>query len=405
MGYADWSGSCPMGKAEGKGTARLETSGIDGITGQFDAGIPVGEVRVRYGPGGTYVGGWREGEPDGRGLSMEAWGEGYEGGWLDGYRHGEGEFITAEGKRIPGRWERNNLIGSWYEDADTGCEVWFAVLDDPIGELSWTGECVRGRASGEGTIHWRQLEENGVVHEVSFEGTLRDGRLHGTGRWEQVDRYTNGSDRIVKVGTWIDGLRSGVGMDRSVNASFRTTQGYAGNWKAGKRQGQGRRYSYKRHDDGSVTIENEIGRFLDGGFVAGRMIREDRSGSRSRVTIERGRFDGQFVGYGSAVVWVEERVTGSSTSMVLRYEGSRFEDGRGVVRFGDGDSFVGQAGPFGPSGYGGEFRDGICVLPSIGFVGACKTAEFDTGRHSGKTCIVARDQAALCLKVISRWIA
>ncbi|WP_298467768.1 hypothetical protein [uncultured Erythrobacter sp.] len=410
MGYAKWSGSCPLGKAEGEGTATFQTGGAETVTGQFDAGVPVGEVKVSFGSGATYVGGLRDGEPHGQGVWMESWGEGYEGGWQEGYQHGEGAFISPDGKRIPGLWERSNLIGSWYEDAKTGCRVWFAVLDDPVGELSWTGSCVEGLAKGNGTIRWQQSVENSLVHEVTFSGTLREGKLHGIGRWEQVDRYTNVVDRTVKTGTWLDGQRSGIGADGEVSefldgAFAGATSGYAGSWKGGKRYGQGHRYETKKHIGGRTETKTEIGQFRNGGFSEGRMVREDREGDSARITFEQGRFEGQFTGYGTVIEMLENRSTGYSSSRVVRYEGSHHQDGEGVVHLGGEDVFVGRVAGFGPQGHGGEFRDGFCSLKSIGFVGTCKTASFDTGDYSGKSCIVARNRPDRCLKEISWWVS
>ena len=153
---------------------------------------------------------------------------------------------------------------AWLGAAD--CRI-APLKERPSGEVSWTGGCVDGYASGKGVLAftWKvgkvTLEATLVRGKVSGEalfrtrnfsyaGAVRDGVPHGEGYsqhegrgWyegEFVDGLPHGKgtylriDRSRYTGEWVHGARQGHG-----EASFGTGGSYTGSWKDGAFDGQG----------------------------------------------------------------------------------------------------------------------------------------------------------------------
>lgn len=135
------------------------------------------------------------------------------------------------------------------------------------GEVSWTGSCVDGYASGKGVLAWTSAHgkvtlEATLVHgeangeavlelgELIYQGTTRNGVPHGQGyiqreAWGWYEGEFAGGlphgkgthlqvDRSRYTGDWVKGKRHGQG-----EATFATGGSYAGGWKNGKFDGQG----------------------------------------------------------------------------------------------------------------------------------------------------------------------
>ncbi|NRD90486.1 hypothetical protein C8024_15000 [Sphingopyxis sp. BSNA05] len=214
-GWAEWTGPCFLGQAEGKGIATYEDGIFATIEGHFDGGIPQGEVEITYSSGAKYSGSLKDGEYHGFGTRQASWGEAYSGNWNEGYRDGIGRYTGQDGKIVEGLWDRGRLIGSWFSAANTDCEIWWAGTgSDPVGTLAWDGACVNGRANGPGKIDWTDetpAAASGAT--IEFRGTLSGGKLNGEGVWTQTNRYSNVIHRKVSKGTWVDGAREGYGTD------------------------------------------------------------------------------------------------------------------------------------------------------------------------------------------------
>lgn len=136
------------------------------------------------------------------------------------------------------------------------------------GEVSWTGSCVDGYASGKGVLTWTASRLGKVTLEATlvrgeadgkavfgirdfiYEGTTRNGMPHGEGYiqkegWGWYEGEVAGGlphgkgthvrfDRSRYTGDWIKGQHHGQG-----EATFATGGSYAGGWKNGKFDGQG----------------------------------------------------------------------------------------------------------------------------------------------------------------------
>lgn len=90
----------------------------------------------------------------------------------------------------------------WYADP-RACEVWNA-WPMPRETVSWTGDCLDGKASGEGRMDWR-YHFRGEWRGEWYEGALVAGRPHGKGvyAWQQGARYE---------GDFVEGSFSGRGV-------------------------------------------------------------------------------------------------------------------------------------------------------------------------------------------------
>lgn len=201
---------------------------------------------------------------------------------------------------------------AWLGKAD--CRI-APLKPAPTGEVSWTGGCVDGYASGKGVLAWTssphgkatldatlvrgQASGDAVLRlrESIYEGTTRNGVPEGQGYvqiegwgWYEGD-FADGAphgkgtrlqvDRSRYTGDWIKGQRHGQG-----EATFATGGSYKGEWKHDRFDGQGRIVyagSGRTHEgafqDGRVAglPEAEIaqGRYGVDGEVTGRSTPED----------------------------------------------------------------------------------------------------------------------------------
>jgi hypothetical protein len=203
---------------------------------------------------------------------------------------------------------------AWLGKAD--CRI-APLKTEPSGEVSWTGSCIDGYASGKGVLAWTwpllgkvTLEATLVRGEASgeavfkwegytYEGTTRNGVPHGQGYFqyengggwyegEVVDGLRHGKGTHLKVdrsrytGDWVQGKRHGWG-----EASFTTGGSYAGGWKDDAFDGQGAivyagaGHKYEgRFEDGRVAglprAEVAEGRYAIRGNVRGTDMSHDR---------------------------------------------------------------------------------------------------------------------------------
>lgn len=107
-----------------------------------------------------------------------------------------------------------------WTDAGNGCFVW--NQNPAEGETaSWSGGCKDQRASGNGTLVWRD-----GASEQRYQGEMRDGRMNGRGiyTFSNGDRYEGEfkNDDFDGIGTLVEG-----------------DSRYEGEWKSGKRNGRG----------------------------------------------------------------------------------------------------------------------------------------------------------------------
>lgn len=111
--------------------------------------------------------------------------------------------------------------GRWRQvENKANCVVW---NDAPRQNesVTWTGDCVNGKAAGSGRQVWRFLQ-NGVWRESRYTGEMRGGKAHGLGVyvWPGGERYEGG---------WGNGKWHGFGVYVSADGVR-----YEGEFRGGK---------------------------------------------------------------------------------------------------------------------------------------------------------------------------
>lgn len=94
------------------------------------------------------------------------------------------------------------LAEGWVADPATGCELWSADAPQPDEVVSWSGDCLDGKASGRGIGTW--TDADGLV--ARLDGTMRAGKAHGLA--DLTLREENGA-YLRYLGLFEDGLPSG----------------------------------------------------------------------------------------------------------------------------------------------------------------------------------------------------
>lgn len=128
-------------------------------------------------------------------------------------------------------WTQPCEEGDWLLDPQAGCRMW-DWHPDPQDRAVWSGRCTGGKKDGLGTVQW--FEHGQRIDR--FEGSYRDGRREGFGRyvWNDETRFEghyvndvpNGPGTAILAGEtftgdWRNGcLRKGsqviaIGVERS----------------------------------------------------------------------------------------------------------------------------------------------------------------------------------------------
>jgi hypothetical protein len=112
-------------------------------------------------------------------------------------------------------WTEPCTDADWLLDTQTGCRMgdWHP---DPRDRAVWTGLCPAGKKDGRGVVQWT---EHGQAID-RFEGTFRNGRREGYGRyaWTPEVRYE---------GHYANDVPNGLGTATLLGESF------SGTWKNG----------------------------------------------------------------------------------------------------------------------------------------------------------------------------
>ena len=230
----EWSGRCPSGVAQGEGRAQ----GADWVyEGEAENGKAHGQGSILLDDGSRYEGEWRNGARTGHGLGVGSDGSRHEGQFRHGKAHGWGTGTSPGGGTFTGEWRDGRPHGEGVETAGgerreveyrdgvlveaEPCEVEFEG-----GLFDWSGPCIEGLATGEGTAsgpNWSYKGEakNGKADGKGtltldgggwYEGEFRDGERtgHGVSMDSQGDRH-EGQFRDGKAHGWGTGTSPGGG--------------------------------------------------------------------------------------------------------------------------------------------------------------------------------------------------
>jgi hypothetical protein len=107
-----WTGRCKDGKASGPGVLTIFRAGrlVERDEGEFVDGKQIGHG-VRDYPNGRYVGQFKDGLFDGKGLYVASDGMRYDGEWKNDNLEGHGALSFASGLRYEGQFRANTYSG------------------------------------------------------------------------------------------------------------------------------------------------------------------------------------------------------------------------------------------------------------------------------------------------------
>lgn len=148
--------------------------------------------------GAKYVGDFKNGRFDGKGILYFPEGHEYRGHWVDQVREGEGRLIFSNGDDYRGQFKQNKMDG-------------FGIMQYSNGSR-YEGQWVESRKEGEGIFFYANGDR--------YEGFFRDGKRHGFGSMY----YTDGSRY---VGDWEEDMRQGEGTLITLNG-----EQLIGHWEA-----------------------------------------------------------------------------------------------------------------------------------------------------------------------------
>ena len=272
-----WEGACIKGKstaslfqATGRGTVDFGGTGSS-FTGDFRNGKAWSGQGVFWSKRGLrFEGELRNGEPwNGKETSRFTPEKSTE------YRNGK--LVKAVSNDEPLKPSGSN----WIIAENQSCQVHYPYPKSGV-TVTWSGECVAGKASGKGRLVWRK--SNSII---TYEGEYFRGKAHGRGTYTTAkgDRYE---------GEFRNDMRHGRGTDTWANGSR-----YVGEYRDGKRHGRGtstwtsgNRYvgeyrDGKRHGRGIYTWAN--GDRYEGEFRYGK-----RHGRGIYTRANGDRYEGEF---------------------------------------------------------------------------------------------------------------
>ena len=135
---------------------------------------------------------------------------------------------------------------NWIVTENQPCQL-YNSSPEPGETVTWSGNCVDGKASGEGRVVWR-----GNYGRPVYEGGYRDGRMHGHGTYTWADGegyeggYRDGKEHGHGTYTWASGdLYEGEYRDGKEHGwgIYTAADGrrYEGEWRDGCFEQNGRR--------------------------------------------------------------------------------------------------------------------------------------------------------------------
>ena len=159
-----------------------------------------------------------------------------EGGWWH-IEHPEGGIAWVYGPLLEPVAAADGPGEEWSLAGNQRCYVWnygFRSLEP----FTWSGECVDGKASGEGRL---TMNSGRIV----YEGVVRDGRAHGYG----ITVHATGNRH---EGEFRDGQPHGFGIKH-----YASGERYRGAFRAGKRHGRGTRVRVDGREETCAWADDE----------------------------------------------------------------------------------------------------------------------------------------------------
>jgi hypothetical protein len=253
--------------------------------GGIKDGRPNGQGTETYHDGGTYVGEWKDGKP-------------WNGTGYDKYENIIGKFVDGKGKQVVVEEKEKGVLYSLSVNGEWG---WYKSGDEKK-DGKYVGEIENGIPDGQGTETW--------YDEWNYIGKYKDGKQYGQGsftypdgrkyegQWKNGKRNGHGTeispDGRKYVGEWKNGKQYGQG-----SYYYPSGEKYAGEWKNGKQYGQGtetfpdgRKYvgkykDGKQYGQGSFT-------YPDGRKYVGKYKDGKRNGHGTEISLDGRKYVGQW---------------------------------------------------------------------------------------------------------------
>lgn len=160
-----WSGACPNGFAQGRGTVESFVDGKKVITYQISIlnGKPNGEGSYTTANGAHFQGTFVDGKASGKGEMTWPNGDHYTGDWSDSRRTGRGVLTRPNGDRYEGDFVKDNWSGTGILTTTNGDRYDGAWLDNKrVGQgvqisadgSRYDGEWKDDKAEGAGEMKW-----------------------------------------------------------------------------------------------------------------------------------------------------------------------------------------------------------------------------------------------------------
>ena len=255
---AEYVGEFKDGKRNGQGTFTFADGGKH--VGEFKDDKRNGQGTYTFPDGRKHVGEFQNDQPNGQGTSTWPDGAEYVGEFKDGKYHGQGTFTFADGGKYIGEFKDGNYHGQGTRTYPNGAK--------------YVGEFKDNKYNGHGT----STRPDGATHV----GEFKNGQPNGQGTRYRAD----GS--VLQLGFWVNGVFIGsqhAGASPSIKQSrlpacpgsymrttwtncvgtFTSTSGakFVGEWRDGRRHGQGTLYDVH----GSILLS---GNWENDNFLTGR---------------------------------------------------------------------------------------------------------------------------------------
>lgn len=211
-----------------------------------------GDGMMFFTNGDQYLGGWKRGHMEGKGVYQYRNGDVYEGEFIHGVRYGAGKFIYKDGSFYHGEYrniQKNPLSTSPIplplldgKRHGTGIRVWSSGA-------RYEGQWCEDRMHGSGMM----TTSSGGKYEGGFLNNLRHGKtcMEHIGNLVGMDYICPlgnkhyGTGFCVFTGSFAQGLFYGQGVIQCITGQY-----YRGEWRRGKKHGQGEQYFVRNGESG-----------------------------------------------------------------------------------------------------------------------------------------------------------
>ena len=163
---------------------------------EYHGGPGQGQGTRHFNSGQSFVGNWKDDEPEGQGHLTTKEGTSYNGQWRAGIMEGEGTYIFQAGK-FPGVYGQSGYVGQWMDGKFHGKGKHMLYNGN-----SYDGEWKMNQKHGWGMYRVHAPTKGGLA---AYEGEWVEDARTGKG-------ISKGSDGHVEVNVYENGLRRGEGV-------------------------------------------------------------------------------------------------------------------------------------------------------------------------------------------------